>query len=334
MNRMKSFSEIHIHRQGKVSDKWDLYLDVYNDSLEGFRDKKINFLEIGVQNGGSLETWAEFFKNALKLVGCDIDHKCSSLVFEDPRIHIVVGDATKVETAEQIGLIVPNLDVVIEDGSHTSRDIVRSFVEYFPRIAPGGIYIAEDLHCCYWSEFGGGLGNPRSGMEFFKALSDCLNSNHWLREDITQSTYASNYGEMHNAKISDEILDTITAIEFYDSMCIIRKAKNAQTGRIRNRVISGTLEKVALGHLELEEGLASLKASQQPKSNWHNLKTLIDDNKRLERENKRISEEIEELANALVSVKSSTSWMITSPLRKVADKLKILLNPRFKDETY
>ena len=71
-----SIKEIHIQKTGKVSDKWSSYLDYYDTVFFSRKNESINLLEIGVQNGGSLETWAEYFKNAKNIIGCDIDEKC------------------------------------------------------------------------------------------------------------------------------------------------------------------------------------------------------------------------------------------------------------------
>ena len=54
----------------------------------------------------------------------------------------------------------PNFDLIIDDGSHTSGDIVKSFARYFRHLSHGGIFVAEDLHCSYWSNFEGGLYYP------------------------------------------------------------------------------------------------------------------------------------------------------------------------------
>ena len=53
--RRKSLREVHSEQQGKVSDKWARYLDIYEAAFANFRDLPVRVLEIGVQNGGSLE---------------------------------------------------------------------------------------------------------------------------------------------------------------------------------------------------------------------------------------------------------------------------------------
>src|SRR5947209_9549052 len=51
------------HR-GKVSDKWESYFSTYEALFQPLRTKPISLLEIGVQNGGSLEIWARYLPHA------------------------------------------------------------------------------------------------------------------------------------------------------------------------------------------------------------------------------------------------------------------------------
>ena len=53
-----SFEEIHKAKTGKVSDKWASYLHYYDRLFKDYRDQEIALLEIGIQNGGSLDTYA------------------------------------------------------------------------------------------------------------------------------------------------------------------------------------------------------------------------------------------------------------------------------------
>jgi len=70
----------------RVSDKWTLYFSEHDRVLCKYRDKPVRLLEIGVQNGRSLEIWSQYFENGLLFVGCDVDPNCSVLHFDDPRI--------------------------------------------------------------------------------------------------------------------------------------------------------------------------------------------------------------------------------------------------------
>ena len=171
-----SITKLYEQRQtGNVSDKWSLYLREYDRLFASYANRAINILEIGVQNGGSLDIWEKFFAKGSKIIGCDINPLCGSLQFDSDGIKVIVGDINKITTRDAIFEYVPTLDLVIDDGSHTSPDIIKTFCELFDHLADGGLYVVEDLHCSYWQRFGGGLHHPYSAFAFFKALVDVCN---------------------------------------------------------------------------------------------------------------------------------------------------------------
>ena len=143
----KMLHQLYAEHAGKVSDKWSLYLTEYDRLFDDCRDKPIRLLEIGIQNGGSLEIWSKYFSNATALIGCDINPDCGRLSYDDPRVAVVIGDANAPDVCEQVFQRSPQFDIIIDDGSHLSSDIIKSFALYFPRVVEGGIFIAEDLHC-------------------------------------------------------------------------------------------------------------------------------------------------------------------------------------------
>lgn len=162
----KTVEELHRNKTGKVSDKWASYLPFYDNLFGRLQEAEVSLLEIGVQNGGSLETWGQYFGNASNIIGCDIDNKCGQLTYADARIRIVVGDANELATFNKICELCRRYDIVIDDGSHKSRDIINSFLLYFPLLRPGGIYVVEDAHALYWNEAGGGILNESAAYNF------------------------------------------------------------------------------------------------------------------------------------------------------------------------
>jgi len=92
-----SFREVFYAHHGKVSDKWDHYIDTYGEIFAPLREKSVALLEVGIQNGGSLEIWATYFQNARVIIGIDIDPKCALLRFEDARISTIIGDAKSID---------------------------------------------------------------------------------------------------------------------------------------------------------------------------------------------------------------------------------------------
>ncbi|MDR0457484.1 MAG: hypothetical protein LBH10_00420, partial [Burkholderiaceae bacterium] len=106
--RELSLLELYNRHKGKASDKWSIYLREYDRLFINYRDKELALLEIGIQNGGSLEVLAQYFQNAKNLVGCDINEKCADLTYEDPRVSVLCGDAGDALTVDKIKSISPS----------------------------------------------------------------------------------------------------------------------------------------------------------------------------------------------------------------------------------
>jgi GT2 family glycosyltransferase/glycosyltransferase involved in cell wall biosynthesis len=245
----KTLQQLYASHNGKATDKWSSYLAEYEQLFQLYRNKALSVLEIGVQNGGSLEVWATYFSRARKVLGCDIDSKCANLTYEDPRIAVVVGDANSDETQNAILEHASEFDIVIDDGSHCSSDIVKSFARYFPCLTHGGIYIVEDLHCSYWREFGGGLYYPLSAIAFFKRLADVVNHEHWGARKPAADILRSFFSE-YGFYIADETLSAVHSVQFMNSLGIIRR-QQATWNRLDSRVVVGSLEAVTPGRLKL-----------------------------------------------------------------------------------
>lgn len=254
LEKNKSLKKLYKDHKGFVSDKWLSYLDIYNSLLFDFRGKPISLLEIGVQNGGSLEIWGQFFPNAINIIGCDINEKCAELNFADSRISVFIGDINSDKIKEQISKRSASIDIIIDDGSHRSSDIIKTFEHYYPYLAEGGVYIAEDLHCSYWEKFEGGLFAPHSSIAFFKQLIDVINHEHWGVEK-----YRADLFEKYDCHIKDEVLESIHSICFYNSLCIIKKEKSSRNF-LGRRFVAGSFAKVS-------DAVLKLHASHAPKMN-------------------------------------------------------------------
>ena len=238
---MMNIVDIHNSKTSlnKSSDKWASYLHYYDSIFKNIQNKNdFRLLEIGVQNGGSLETWANYFTNGSIFVGCDINTKCSELVFSDSSIKLVVGDANNNNTYSQIKQISGNFDVVIDDGSHISEDIISSFELYFPLLNPGGIYVVEDTHALYWNDWGGGILNEKSAYNFFKKLIDVINFEHWRGDLSRLDVYFRTFYEF--GKLPSFINDGwVESIEFKNSIISIKKSIAATHNKLGERLISG-----------------------------------------------------------------------------------------------
>lgn len=229
----------HLHN---VSDKWSSYLPAYDTVFSPYKDRPVNLLEIGVQNGGSLEIWAKYFHKSNRIIGFDINPKCEAIIFENSGINLIVGDINNEDALEELKAISTSLDIIIDDGSHLSSDIIKTFCKTFPLLNLGGVYVIEDLHCSYWKQFEGGLSAEHSSVEFFKRLVDVLNFEHWGLESSRRS-YLKDFDIPET--LSEGELACLHSIVFINSMCIIKK--NAEGANLLGkRKVVGQVETVSL----------------------------------------------------------------------------------------
>lgn len=236
----ESLVELYEQHRGKTSDKWTNYLPAYQAHFDPLRKTAVSVLEIGVQNGGSLEIWAKYFPEAKHILGCDIDERCRALVFDDPRVNLIVGDATSEPIRRKLIEISGPLDIVIDDGSHRSEDIVRTFSQYFPYLRDGGVYVAEDLHASYWQAYEGGVFHPYSSISFFKKLCDIINHEHWAVE-ANRISLLEGFRTQYGVEFDELELARIHSITFVNSVCFIKKA-HPLANVLGKRVIVGIEE--------------------------------------------------------------------------------------------
>lgn len=233
----KTFTEIHLSKTGKVSDKWASYLPFYDKLFAPYRCQPISIFEIGVQNGGSLESYSDYFENAVSFVGCDINTKCSALEFSDPRIHFILGDANSPVTYKKVIETTENFDIIIDDGSHISKDILHSFLLYFPKLKPNGSFVIEDMHSLYSKQFGGGMDNPLNAMNFFKMLADVVNHQWWSTEMSIKEYLVKFFPYGIPEFLTDGWIDSI---EFRNSIIVIQKASAPSHSKLGERLTRGT----------------------------------------------------------------------------------------------
>lgn len=132
------------HTEGLGIWKWRHYFPVYERHLERFRDRPVRVLEIGVFSGGSLEMWRSYFGTNAAILGVDIDEAC--LAYARPGIEIAIGDQSDPTFWTGVLADRPPFDVVIDDGGHETHQQVATIEAVLPRMAPGGVYICEDVH--------------------------------------------------------------------------------------------------------------------------------------------------------------------------------------------
>ncbi len=225
-----SFKTIFYQHKQNVSDKWVNYFDIYEECFRSYIANRPNVLEIGVQNGGTLQILNTYLKNAV-LYGVDIDPKVLNLTL-DANIHVYNFNITDEQSINQY---FKNLkfDIIIDDGSHICSDIIQTFKLFFSKLKPGGVFLIEDLHTSYWQSHGGSYLGADSAIEFFKKFADLLNFYH----------IKDHHFEKNLSSEDKYIFEWLRSIYFYDSVVVIHKLQKARETHYQ-RVMVGQLDPV------------------------------------------------------------------------------------------
>ena len=242
----RKLKNIFTQHKGKLSDQWSLYIDAWDDIFSPYQNREISLLEIGTQNGGSLEIFAKYFPQAKHIIGCDIEENCQALEFSDPRITVITGDINSDAVQNRIAELAPDLDIIIDDGSHHPRDIIQSFCRHFKRLDNHGLYLIEDLHTSYWGNYDGGLYQPYTAIAFLKRLVDITNFEHWQNHQPRQQ-HLSPFKTYYDLDFDEFDFHQIHAIKFINSLCVIHK-RPPDENSLGKRMIVGSEEVISDGY--------------------------------------------------------------------------------------
>ena len=160
----------------KPIHKWVHYFPIYEKFLNRFRNTTVTIIEIGVSKGGSLQMWERYLGPMATVIGVDIDPACKK--HEEGNIHVRIGDQSNKEFLKDIVDEFDVPDIVIDDGSHVMKDVLATFDYLYPTLSKNGVYLVEDMHTAYWSEYGGGTNDDDNFIHFSKKLIDGLNAHH------------------------------------------------------------------------------------------------------------------------------------------------------------
>jgi hypothetical protein len=141
------------------SRKVSSYFQVYDQIFLQFVGKPITFVEIGVQNGGSLFMWREFFGPNARIIGVDLNPEV--LVWKDYGFEIYIGSQSDKFFWDSFVKEVPEVDIVLDDGGHTFLQQITTVESLVDAIKPGGLIVVEDTHSSYMREFA-----PKKGSTF------------------------------------------------------------------------------------------------------------------------------------------------------------------------
>ena len=152
------------HKEGHGIWKWEHYFDIYHKHLAKFVGKKVDILEIGIYSGGSLEMWHSYFGKKCHIYGVDIEDACKE--YENEYVSVYIGDQENKNFWSDFKSKVEGIDVLIDDGGHTSEQQQVTLEQMLQHIRPGGVYICEDIHGAFnkFSSYAAGLVNELNTM--------------------------------------------------------------------------------------------------------------------------------------------------------------------------
>jgi len=178
---MKTLDEIALHHGTDKATQHPLgvqhgYTIHYDKFFTPVRNDQINFLEIGVGGGESIRTWLEYFPNA-NVLGVDIVANTNPWNTENSGVHsrYKFTQGSQEDDSFWVKFLQSNskeLDIVVDDGGHTSRQIITTHKHLWPAIKPRGLYCIEDLNCAYASISGFCPEGWQNHMDFIKNKLD------------------------------------------------------------------------------------------------------------------------------------------------------------------
>jgi len=208
------------HRNTRVMHKWEHYFEVYERYLAAIRTTNPVVLEIGVELGGSLEMWREYFGPAARIYGVDINP--TALRHNDIATKVFIGDQQDRAFLRSVLHEIGTPDVVIDDGGHTANQQITAFEELYTSVAEKGIYIVEDTHTSLW---GGRFMDRQDGQSFLQfANALCAHLMEWTGKMENFPLLGTDQNEQLINQASP-FCRTTNAIHFYDSMVVFERGR-------------------------------------------------------------------------------------------------------------
>lgn len=218
--------------ESTTTDKFSThgYHRFYDTFLQDLKGESVQMLEIGVLDGKSLRAWRKVFQPDSTFYGMAYGVGSADFSNDAEHVHIVKGDQSNctdlasIKQALKGGIRGGYLDFIIDDGSHVPEHMLKTLVEFFELVRPGGLYFIEDVECNYWDRPGSsvygyplpgvGMGRGGSLMESLKLLVEVLNQRYASRP----GAYDPNF-----YLISPKLDPYVSFISFAQNMVVLRK---------------------------------------------------------------------------------------------------------------
>lgn len=204
MNDLEKYFEANTER---LIHKWHHYFEIYDRHFSKFRGKEVHIVEFGTFQGGSLQMWKDYFGEKCKITSIDINPHCKKL--EEDQIKVIIGDQDDRSFLKKLSDELPKIDILIDDGGHTMQQQINTFEMLFDSIDENGVYLIEDLHTSYWTDWDGGYKKDDTFIEYSKNFIDYINAWHTKSSKLKVNSFTKSVHSLH----------------FYDSILAIEKRK-------------------------------------------------------------------------------------------------------------
>lgn len=218
MNDLYSFYAQH--RNTRVMHKWDHYFEIYERFLSPIRRTNPVVVEIGIELGGSVEMWRDYFGPSTRIYGIDINPTARK--HEDILTKVFTGDQQDRNFLRAVIREVGRPDVVIDDGGHTANQQIAAFEELYPALSENGLYIVEDTHTSLWR---GSFMDRQDQQSFLQySFARCAQLMEWTGKRENFEILGSDQNESLASTVS-EFCRTTKAISFFDSMIVYERSR-------------------------------------------------------------------------------------------------------------
>jgi len=187
------------------------FTELYEHFFYPLKDSPIKIFEIGIEKGGSLILWRDYFPNA-KVYGIDVIDK-SNLNSEKIKT-FVANQASRSQLDSFIDKYGGDFDIILDDGGHKMEQQQVSLGHLFKYVKPGGYYIIEDVHTSlphYYSGYGVEEEQKNSTLEMINLfIKKTLIKSKYLTPE--EENYLRNNIEYCNLFFRNNELHSITCI--------------------------------------------------------------------------------------------------------------------------
>ena len=182
---------------GKKSDKTYThhYEEFYSQLLGPFRQRKINFLEIGLGCGifleetdQSIKLWRNYLPQANLSILFESDEKCA-LELKNKVENVFMGDSSDLKLLQSIGQKYGPFDFVVDDEKrHTIKTQINGLDGFWPHLKSKGVYVIEDIFLSKSQT------NEKSSLDLIFKILELFNDirrNNRNHDDIPIDKYAN-----------------------------------------------------------------------------------------------------------------------------------------------